>query len=351
MGKLMVVSGGQFGSEGKGAISAYLARHEDRELLAIRVAGPNAGHTVYDDHGQEFKLRCIPTAAVVNHGAQLAISAGSEIDELVLDAEIKTLEDAGHPIRERLSIDWQATVIEEKHQEQELGLVGRIGSTGKGIGAARADRIMREAVIWGDHEDNAKDTSLQSELWLKSGGAVLIEGTQGYGLGLHAGYYPQCTSSDCRAVDFLSMAGISPWADYVTVFEPWLVFRTHPIRVAGTSGPLLGETTWEALGVEPEHTTVTKKVRRVGQWDPLLVKRAIRANGGPEVTKIALTFLDYLIPQIHNSEKDRSFDMRYKWDSVIDMITKFEYDMECHIDLVGTGPDSIEDRRFERQSR
>ena len=50
--------------------------------------------------------------------------------------------------------------------------------------------------------------------------------------------------------------------------------------MAGNSGPLKGETSWEELGLEPERTTVTNKVRRVGDWDPELLEEAIRANGG-----------------------------------------------------------------------
>jgi adenylosuccinate synthase len=74
-----------------------------------------------------------------------------------------------------------------------------------------------------------------------------------------------------------------------------LVARTFPIRVAGHSGPLHGETSWDAVGVKPEQTTVTLKTRRVGIWDEQLVNRSIRLNGADE---IALTFLDYVYPEV-----------------------------------------------------
>src|SRR5699024_7206253 len=64
---------------------------------------------------------------------------------------------------------------------------------------------------------------------------VVVEGTQGYWLGLHAGHYPQSTSNNARPIDFLAMAGLNPWE---WDFYPIGVTRTNPIRVAGNSGPL-----------------------------------------------------------------------------------------------------------------
>ena len=77
MGTLKVVVGGQFGSEAKGAVGAYLAA--DGRTATVRVAGPNAGHTAYDADGREWKLRQIPAAAVTTD-TPIFIGAGSEID-------------------------------------------------------------------------------------------------------------------------------------------------------------------------------------------------------------------------------------------------------------------------------
>lgn len=298
MGKLVVVVGGFYGSEGKGAVTGWLAQQE-RDLLAIRVAGSNAGHTVIDKQGRTWKLRHTPVAAVTNPASRLALAAGSEIDQEVLKQEFDALEESGISVRDRLLVDSQATIVDPLHHKAEShGLVQRIGSTGKGIGAARADRIMRQAKLYGG-EDNVASSAIRH---LTRGGTVIIEGTQGYGLGLHAGFYPYCTSSDCRAVDFCAMAGISPWDRSVNAFEVWVVYRSHPIRVAGNSGPMLGETDWEEIGQAPERTTVTDKIRRVGQWDTDLAKAALRANGGPGPnTKVALTFLDYVVPSVHGA--------------------------------------------------
>lgn len=304
MSRLQVIVGGQFGSEAKGHIAGYLAAQE-LSPLCIRVAGPNAGHTVVNPKsGRRHALRQIPAGAVTNPNATLAIAAGSEIDVAVLVDEVAMLEADEVKIRERLIIDPQATVLQHRHvtAEADANLVKAVGSTGKGIGAARAERIMRQASIAAEIESalatvgRVEPVSRYSRLFSVYT-AVQVEGTQGYGLGLHAGFYPQCTSSDCTAVDMLAMAQISPWAFLADMLDIWVVFRPYPIRVAGNSGPLIGETTWEALGLEPEFTTVTKKMRRVGHWDSDLARDAVAANGGRRV-KVALTMADQIDPAL-----------------------------------------------------
>lgn len=349
MSKLQVVVGGQYGSEAKGACTAFLARKavENGLTVVIRVAGPNAGHTAYDDQGRKWPLRQIPCAAVVHPEIELYIGAGSEIDFGVLLDEINRLEAAGIEIRTRLAVDAQATLITDRHRETEAQLVGAIGSTGKGIGAARADRLMRGAATVGqqrqmfeDHGIAVVDNSpahFYHHLRMPEA-TVLIEGTQGYALGLHAGYYPQCTSSDCRAIDFLAMAGIDPaWTDE---YEPWVVLRTYPIRVAGNSGPMEGETTWEELGFEPELTTVTQKVRRVGTWDPTLARAAVVANGGPNIVRVSLSMVDYIVPGVYGESTmdDLDVETRQEVDSVVKQV---EADCGGRVALVGTGPETF----------
>jgi adenylosuccinate synthase len=310
-GKLSVVVGGQYGSEAKGAVTAFLANEHpgDRPVHVVRVGGPNAGHTAYapdrapngrDGENVEWKLRQVPVGFVNPH-AMLYIGAGSEIDLPVLSREISELDEAGHRVSERLYIDRSATIITGTHKniEADNNLVKRIGSTGKGIGAARADRIMRTAELYGDNHAFGGDTGRKLTNALRAGGHVIVEGTQGYGLGLHTDNYPQTTSGDCRAIDFLAQAGLSPWTNAVDEFEVIVVFRTRPIRVAGNSGELKGETTWDALGLPVERTTVTQKVRRVGEWDGDLASSALVANGYPSSeVKVALTMLDQVQPRL-----------------------------------------------------
>jgi adenylosuccinate synthase len=338
-GHLIAVVGGQYGSEGKGAVAGYLSRTANTPFMGIRVAGPNAGHTVIGSgpDGEEsyaWRLRAVPVNAVTAPTSTLVIAAGSEIDMDVLNQELSDLDKAGYDASSRIFIDDQATLLEPRHHELEQAdnIQGRIGSTSKGIGASRADRIMRKASLFG----GGVDTSALIREHLAKGGTALIEGTQGYGLGLHAGQYPFCTSQDCRAVDFFAQAGISPWDNAVGTFDIWVTARTYPIRVAGNSGPLENETSWEQLGLAAERTTVTQKVRRVGHFDSKLVRDAVIANGGAPVVKVALTMFDYIFPELKNVEQiDILTDDQAKY------IKEIEDAIDAPVSLVGTGPSTM----------
>ena len=292
-----VVAGAQFGSESKGRVAGDLVRYRSRQahwgadtnssshpVISVRVGGPNAGHVVVGRGGQHFAMRQVPVG-FIEDDALLYIAAGSEVDFDVLDSEVRMLHEAGYDIMSRLYLDPQATVLTPEHIEQERNsdIVERLGSTAKGIGASRADRIWRTAQLVRDSERAAdyQVAPLGDVVDLdRQRPAVVIEGTQGYGLGLHAGYYPQCTSNDTRAIDFAAMAGINPWeVQSPDRFNIHLVVRPYPIRVAGNSGPLADETSWEDLGLEAERTTVTQKIRRVGRLDLDLVRAAVQANG------------------------------------------------------------------------
>lgn len=336
--KLSVVVGGQFGSEGKGAVVAALA---PMATDIVRVAGPNAGHCVHgpgpdgDDH--KWRLRSVPAGAVTNRDAALHVAAGSEVDLQVLFSEIDALDRHGYGVAERLTIHPQATWLGESHirREQELGLHKRIGSTAKGIGAARADRIWRTAQLIEEAADALalRGVAVGEPVYAEH---IVIEGTQGYGLGLHAGHYPKCTSSDCRAIDFMAMAGISPWDDRIDDLTVWVVARANPIRVAGDSGPLEGETSWEALGLADEYTTVTNKVRRVGAWDPNLVADAVEANGGPPAVRLAFTMADHMFPEIAGLEGDLLLTALPI--SVHRAMETIEHQVGAKIGYIGTGP-------------
>jgi len=381
---LQVIVGGQFGSEGKGAIAAHLAK-ELPDLLAVRVAGPNAGHTVigrcpstcperntpdgiggHHPEAHPWRLRSVPVAAVTREDAILALGPGSEIDPSVTLGEIGELDDAGYRVSQRLWVDYTATVIEPRHQQTEQAcrsdggaepdfahsLVATIGSTGKGIGAARADRAMRTAHLIEDNKEGWPFATTDVGDFLRQrlaiGGNVQIEGTQGYGLGQHAGFYPYCTSSDCTAVDFLAMAGCPPWLAAPDDLEIWVVYRTLPIRVAGNSGPLRHETTWEQVGQPEEYTTVTRKVRRVGLWDAVLARQAFLANGhqaGRANVFAALTMADYLAPGLAGCRTLGEIPDQSVQDQFDQIVSRYSKDIGALIRIVGTGPASVIDMR------
>lgn len=379
MTKLEIVVGAQFGSEAKGHVVQRLTERAQRENgfpTVVRVAGPNAGHTGYDATGRAWALRQVPVAAVTEGHVSLGVAAGSEVDPGVLLDEFDLLHHAGLMKNKMLWVSGEATVIDDDHREIEAGiryitgggdstipeymdnreiartegLVKQIGSTGKGIGAARADRMLRGAKRVKD--DPALMDALASRgipvadhTHIPGGnprnlGHVIIEGTQGYGLGLHAGFYPQCTSSDCRAIDFMAMAGVHPWQFDQT--EVWAVARMYPIRVAGNSGPLKDETTWEALGLPEERTTVTKKVRRVGGPDWDLVRRAVQANGGAPTVRVALTMVDQMFPELQNLDVPEMFQQQpVEHDRLVNYMKQIEMQVHAKIGMVTNGPNSF----------
>ena len=332
-GKVTIVIGGQFGSEAKGKVISFLADEFD---IAVRTGSPNAGHTVFKD-GEIYRLQQIP-ATFVNKKCVLYIGAGALINPDILRKEVERTN-----TKERLFIDPQAGIIEEKHLLQEGELVQKIGSTGKGCGAALADRIWRKDFKLA--KDVLKDFQIVDvaemiNQEINDGKNVLVEGTQGFGLSLYHGIYPFVTSRDTNAANFLAEAGISP----LLASEIILVIRTYPIRAAGNSGPLPNEITWKELsdriGKEVEETTtVTKKIRRVAEFDIGIVKKAISVN---RPTQIALQFLNYLYPLDENKKT---------WDSLSQeakiYIESLERDLGVPITLIGTGQsnEAMIDRR------
>lgn len=340
LGKIQVVVGGQFGSEGKGHACAELAKRE-LDMLAIRTGGPNAGHTVWGSAGsgqtREFKLRQVPVATVVNPGAMAVMAPRSVIQLDLLEREAK---EVGITVR----VDRAATLLEPAHIVVEQGDDSLAGwSTQKGIGAARADRIHRTARCFGQLERMppglvSTDASDLIQGYLDAGSTVQIEAAQGYGLGLHTSYYPKTTSADCRAIDALADVGLSPWGVPQAELEIWVVVRPYPIRVAGQSGPLRLETTWEALGLPEERTTVTNKVRRVGGWDPSLVADAVQANGGSMV-KLWMNMADHVFPFLKDQT---SFDglTKTQHQQVLRWLTQVHNQTDAQVHALGTGPDT-----------
>lgn len=342
MSKIQVVVGGQFGSEGKGHCAAELAKYEP-DLLAIRTGGPNAGHTAWAN-GVEYKLRQLPVAAVVNPEATIALAAGSLVDLDVLDIEL-------HQTGRKVAIDRSATILEPKHiQDEQNDPDMQWGSTKKGIGAARADRIHRTAMVWGEgHRGRTFGTDVAelARQHLELGGTVQIEAAQGYGLGLHTPFYPKTTSANCRAVDALADVGLNVWEFPNLTLEIWVVIRPNPIRVAGDSGPLKGETSWEELGLPEERTTVTNKVRRVGEWDPELVRQAVAANGGGArsrgLVQLWLNMADQIAPELAGATQWEDFSRLERthpdqWRRLTEFSNRTYHETGGFIAGLGTGP-------------
>lgn len=308
----VVVVGGQYGSEGKGNIISAVANEWD---VHVRTGGPNAGHS-HQFGGAIFK-QCVIPVGWVNPEALIVIGRGSVVPVDQMMDEIADAYQYDDTVVDRLFIDEHAGVLSPAHYAEEGGVGGeihnRLGSTGKGVGAARHARMSRDEkrfyhmkVVQNDllrksAERGIPDVSkrLTDTVGLlhavQPTKSILIEGTQGSGLSLIHGPWPYVTSADVNAAAFASEAGMSPRR----ITDVMVVIRTMPIRVAGNSGPLSNEVSWAdvstRMGKEiEEKTTVTKLVRRVGEWDEHLVRRAITLN---DPNTLAINFIDYLTPE------------------------------------------------------
>ena len=337
-----VVVGGQYGSEGKGKVCAHLAMTDDVDCM-VRCGGPNSGHTV-DVGGERYQLRQVPSG-FVNLSTRLLVAPGALVNPRVfLDEVLLCGLDSS-----RIGIDENAAVIEDGDiaAEQALDLQGRLGSTGSGVGAAVSRRVLRDPGFRRakDHPDLARfTTSVRGELssLLLTGGSVVVEGTQGFGLSLyHARRWPYRTSRDTTAHSFLGEVGLG-----VRNFEVVMAVRTFPIRVSGDSGPLENEVTWadvEHLSGYPyaisEYTTATKRLRRVGRFDWGLVREAIEANSP---SRIALHGADYL--DFRNKSVNRYADLTPCARAFVEDVEKRT---GIPVSFIGTGPtnEEIIDRR------
>lgn len=296
---------GQYGSTGKGLLSSVLAEHLPGEVdIVTSNAGPNSGHTSYY-LDEKVVLRQLPTFSVMHqlfHGEMpwTRLNAGAIIEPDCLGAEVM----AYVPNRAKLSVSDNAAVVSESSKNAETNMVGLIGSTGKGTGAALAAKVMRQpqAVLAGAfHEDDrfrpfadefgSPDYDINLNAMIEDRRTVLAEVSQGFSLSLNAGgFYPFCTSRDCTVGQAMSDAGIHP-----SFFRDCaMVVRTYPIRVAGNSGPCYNdqqEVSWADVGQTPELTTVTQKVRRIFTWSKQQFMDAVNANR-PGV--IMVNFMNYL---------------------------------------------------------
>lgn len=307
-----IVIGGQYGSEAKGKAAIHYTQKWIREsgeklIIGVRCGGPNAGHTIFPNNGPDkFVLRLVPSLVTIPE-AILVICAGSLINVDLLLSELESLDKLGLKASERLIVDPMAAIVDFSAIEMEIeaGLGTSLGSTVTGTGGATAIRAMRKAKLARDIPELQRFTkkiniptsdflTIQSE----AGYLVMIEGTQGCGLDLyHSGHYPFCTSKSTNASSFLTEAGI-PMGQ---VLDTIMVIRTYPIRVGGNSGPLPNEITWGEIAERSgkknpliEMTSVTKKVRRVGEFDMDQVKRSALLNTPTEIMVHGMDYLNVL---------------------------------------------------------
>ena len=344
-GKLTVLVGGQYGSEGKGAIAAHIANDYK---IHVRVGSPNAGHTIYWN-GEKHVMQSIP-CGWINPNALIIIGRGALLNMKQFMKELVHIMQYYPDFLKRLIIDPETGILSEKFHEQEGGTEGemhrRIGSTGEGVGPARVARINRDKNEFKQFKDVVAEYGLEKCMMENTpqfiaeaqnmGANILIEGTQGSALSLLHSHYPYCTSIDTNAAGIISEVGLAP----SRVTDVLMVCRTYPIRVAGNSGPMKNEITWEELfdrlgkKFAPEKTTVTHKVRRIAEWDDELFKQSCILNAP---TEIALTFADYIDPDLANVNSKEKIMNSVKF---MDFVREHGLDLSM-IKYISTGPSTI----------
>ncbi|MCY4580507.1 MAG: adenylosuccinate synthetase [Chloroflexi bacterium] len=342
-----VIVGGQYGSEGKGQIAGHLAREYD---LLVRVGGPNAGHKVFE-LPEPYTHHQLPSGSRKNQDAQLLIGPGAVLN---VEKLLQEIAECGVEYN-RLGIDRRAMVIQDVDIEDETTLVGQIGSTGQGVGAATSRRIMKRNITTELAKDIPELAPYMCDALdvlnstLAANGRICLEGTQGTALSLFHGDYPYVTSRDTTVSGCIAEAGIPPGKIRRVV----MVCRTYPIRVQnpddGTSGPMSQEISLAVIAnrsgkslqelEKTEITSTTRRERRIAEFDWDLLRKASLLNGP---TDIALTFTDYLSSR--NGEARRFEQLQ---SDTIQFIQEVERVSGAHVSLISTGFNfrSIIDRR------
>ena len=330
-----VVVGTQWGDEGKGKATDYLA---DRMDLVVRYqGGNNAGHTILAE-GHTLKLQLIPSGILYPHITSV-IADGVVVDPRVLLEEMDGLTAVGVD-PSRLVVSGNCHMIMPYHLELERvteRFLGKnaLGTTKRGIGPAYGDKaariglriqdlfdekIFREKLdvvlreknqiltrIYGrlplvadtivdDYmryaerlRSHVTDTSRLLHDALRDGKEVLLEGAQGTMLDLDKGTYPFVTSSNPVTGYALASAGIGPRevARVIGITKAYLTrvgAGPFPTEDHGPEGDRLGER-------GQEFGTVTGRKRRCGWFDAVILRYAARVNG---LTELFVTKLDVL---------------------------------------------------------
>jgi adenylosuccinate synthase len=335
--KTVAVVGTQWGDEGKGKIVDLLAA--DADIVVRFQGGNNAAHTLVVD-GQKFILRLVPAGAL-HPGKTCVIGNGTVVDPFALIEELDKLRANGYLAGEdSFKLSYDAHMVMPYHRAIDRGREARlgtnaIGTTGFGIGPAYEDKVARSGLRFADLVDFRsftarlernladKNAYLKSVLKAKpiktdelvaqmkvarkrlmpcladtasfiysaqeAGKRMLFEGAHGAMLDIDFGTYPYVTSSTCLASAAYAGAGLPPGKlDAVLGIS-----KAYTTRVGG--GPFPSEIKTR-LGKRlreegDEFGSATGRPRRIGWFDAVLARHALRLNGA---WGLALTKLDVL---------------------------------------------------------
>src|SRR5512147_3024860 len=283
-----VIVGAFWGDEGKGKIISYLALKDNLDFC-VRTGSVNAAHTIWYE-GKKFALHMVP-AAFINPKTRLLIAAGANVHVGQFFKEM----DLTQVNPKRVGIDQNASIIEQKHSDQDkASAVNKgIGTTGWGVGPAIEERVRRTAKLAKDVPElkpYLADQISEVNDGLDQGKKVLLEGTQGFMLSLFlSGGYPYVTGRDTGASAIASEAGVGP----TRVDDVLIVYKSFITRVG--AGPLPGEITKEEAIKRGwfEVAAGTGRDRRSAPFDFELAKKTAKINGA---TMSAVTKLDVIYP-------------------------------------------------------
>ena len=331
----IILVGSQWGDEGKGKITDFLAERSD--VIVRSQGGNNAGHTVISG-GEEYKLHLIPSGILYKDSLNI-IGNGVVIDLAVLLKEMDELKERGVSFN-HFHISDRAHLIMPYHKvldglEEEAKGDGKIGTTKRGIGPAYADKVNRVGIrvcdlidfseferklhqvlkqknvllekVYGQEPMDEKaiveeykvlaelvrpyvaDTSVLLDKELKAGKKVLFEGAQAVHLDIDHGTYPFVTSSSPCAGGALTGTGVGP----TKINQVIGVAKAYTTRVGEGPFPteLFDEMGEELRKVGGEYGVTTGRPRRCGWLDAVLLRYSVRVSG---VTDLALTKLDVL---------------------------------------------------------
>lgn len=331
-----VITGTQWGDEGKGKITDYYA--ENADIIARFQGGNNAGHTIVVDD-EVYKFHLLPSG-IIRPEKTVVIGNGVVIDCEVLLSELDAIEKRGFKIN-NLYISDRAHVIMSYHrildglQEQSLVEGKKIGTTKRGIGPTYSDKIARYGIrmhdlidedalkerletlvplrqkmmeVYGSHERISKeellkkyseygnklskfvtDTSVFINKAIDEGKNILFEGAQGAMLDVDFGTYPFTTSSHTVAGGSCIGLGIGP----KRIDKVVGVVKAYTTRVGGGPLPteLSGEIGEHLLKKGGEYGTTTGRPRRCGWLDLVVVRHAVRLNS---LDAVVITKIDVL---------------------------------------------------------
>jgi len=296
-GNVTIIIGAQWGDEGKGLISAYIASREKATLVVRGGVGPNAEHGIFiTESGPYIKVNQLPLGWIFSPTIQIRIGSGVAVNPQLLMEEMKR-----YHLEKRIKIDFRCPIITHEHilAEQKSKGMKSIGSTFSGSGYCRADFVLRKAKQARDIPELKKYvTDVSQEINAVSvNKPVVLESSQGTLLSLAiSSDYPNTTSDNVTTMAVGDDAGLN-WQKIKDVI---LVVKTLPTREGNGSfgAPELSEQHIISQGLV-EHSSIKGVIRRKAtgiNWD--LLKYAAEINGA---TQIALTFCEHYDPKMTNA--------------------------------------------------